>query len=77
MVKNVKTTNTHINTFNESEQEKTTPNIIIKLLKMNNKEKILKKLEEKIHFIQMNKLQMISCQKFCKIEDKVVTSLKF
>lgn len=25
----------------------------------------------------MNKLQMISCQKFCKTEDKVVTSLKF
>ena len=58
-------------------QEKTTPNIIIKLLNTNNKEKILKELEEKIHRIQMNKLQMISCQKFCKTEDKVVTSLKF
>ena len=58
-------------------QEETTPNIIIKLLNTNNKEKILKELEEKIHRIQMNKLQMISCQKFCKTEDKVVTSLKF
>lgn len=65
-------------TPNKLKAEKSTlRHIIVKLLKTNNKEKILKELEEKIHCIQMNKLQMISCQKFFKTEDKVVTSLKF
>lgn len=57
--------------LNETEQKKTTPNIIITLLKTSDKEKNLESSqrgEKKIHQIQMT-----SCQKFYKPEDKVIS----
>lgn len=48
----------------------TTPNIVIKLLKTSDKEK-------KWILYKKSKLQIIFCQKFYKLEDKIMSSLKY